>query len=234
MKRALLTACVMALSGCLAMPVLARGRGGSHGGGRGGGHAGGHVAVQHGGHVGHGGYAGHGYDGHGGFGGHGYYGRGYGYGGYGGFFGGYWPFLGWGWGYPYYGGYDNAPYVIDNSGPYVNGPVDYGPGYSAPLPQTPMPVPTAAPATLEVIVPNPQAQLWVGDTQTTTTGTDRVFQTPPLALGSTYAYHLRAVWMDGLMPTIVDRQVQVTPGSRTVIDLGKPTPTNSPSNVIAN
>lgn len=168
-----------------------------------------------------GGRGGYGYGGYGGYGyGRGYGGYGLGYGGYG--YGGYG--LG-------YGGYGGGAY-LDDSASYAPAP-NYYP--AAPVPQVPqMPAPSSAPATLAVIVPNAQAQVWVDGAQTTSKGMERVFQTPPLDPGSSYTYHLRVTWTQGSQPMTVDRQVQVTPGSRTIIDLNNPaTTTSAPADVLA-
>ena len=181
------------------------------------GHAGG-VHAYRGGAYGRGGYA-HGYG----------YGRGYGGGhGYGGYGGGFFGDLvglaspWFGWGYPYYGdyGYDGHPYFDNGYADYYNGgPVDYD-DYHAGIPQTP--AVTSAPVRLEVILPDPQAKLWIQDQPTSETGTDRVFQSPPMNLGTQYAYNLRASWTEDGHPVAVERRVNVTPGMLSIVDLSNP------------
>jgi len=210
---------------CL-MPVSVSARGGGGGGGGGG----------HGGHGGGGHYGGH----YGGFGYGGYglglglgYGLGYGYGGYGygyplasGGYGGY--------GYPYpaaYPGY--APgYQLPLTPYYPDGqfPPPGGPG--GPVP----PMPPAATVHLEVVVPSPQARVWVDGQLTSATGTDRSYVTSPLQKGYSYAYTLRAAWDQGGQQITVERNVQVTPGQTIRVDFtnqqfqaGSATPPPPPS-----
>jgi uncharacterized protein (TIGR03000 family) len=207
---------------------LAFARGGGHGGG---GHGGG----------GHGGYAhsyggGHGYGGYGrGYGGGGYYGRGYGYGGYGGYgYGGFWPGFGLGyglgyglgWGYPYngygygYPAYDYGyTYPYDYSGGYYPGYPNY---YGSAQPAVPATsVATAFPVRLDVMVPDPQAQVWINGQLTQASGTERVFVSSPIEQGYTYTYNMRAAWKQNGHQTTVDRNVQVTPGALIRVDFGQ-------------
>lgn len=217
---------------------VAHGGGGHASGGHGGGgHArvghvggGGHGRVGHGGghaHVGHVGVGNHASVGHAG-GGHagvrrgggyhnGYYhngnrhnyyrgGYGYrrGYGYYSGDFGGYYPWYdngGWYDNYPSDSYYDYPPASYDDESPYV------------------APAATAvSPAYIEVLVPNPQATVWFDGSLTTQTGTDRLFHTPPLTMGSAYSYRIRASWMEGGRAVTQARLVTVSPGQTATVD----------------
>jgi len=190
------------------------GRGGGRGGSWGGGH-GGNIGwgVSIGTPIGSFGI------GHGG----GFYG-GYGYGGYG--YGGY--------GYPSYGYGYSQPYYYDSG---------FGYGYSQPYYDSTYMTPSYNTAgysnfnntmptqsfyqgpngqqgvMLTVTVPAPDAQLWVGDTPLTQqTGTERVFQSPPLSPGSNYYYTLKARWMENGQPVERERTVNVQPGQRVMVD----------------
>lgn len=169
------------------------------------GHGGGHASVSHGGgHPGGGGaHYGGGYSrgGYGyGRGGYGYGGRGYGWGGW---YGGYWP----GWYGDY--GYSYAPDYYGDGGYYP-------PPYAQPMPYAQgNPIPANV-AEVRVIVPDPQATVMFDGNATTQTGTDRLFNTPPLA--GTSQYHIRATWMQNGQPMSQERVVSVTPGHMAVVD----------------
>jgi uncharacterized protein (TIGR03000 family) len=63
------------------------------------------------------------------------------------------------------------------------------------------------------------ATLTIGDHVAKQTGAERVFITPPLAAGKTYAYDLKATWQENGKEKTVTREVIVPLGKRTVIDL---------------
>jgi uncharacterized protein (TIGR03000 family) len=158
--------------------------------------------------------------------GHGGYGRGgYGYGrgfGYGGFYGGFWPgWYGYGYGdYPSYGYYGDGYYP-----PYV------GDGYQQPVfpqQQAPNVMPTA-PVYLEIVVPDPLAQVWIEGQLTSNTGTVREFASPPQTVGTTYTYDVKASWNENGQPKSVDRHITVTPGTTSHIDFTTGGAVSSPS-----
>ncbi len=206
----------------------AKGGGGGHGGGgHGGGHAG-HVGGAHygGGHYGGAHYGGHygGYH-HGGgygrgfyggllYGGLGYYG-GIGYGGlgYGNFgYGG----LGNGAGYysnfAYTPSYNNSYYSYYPSDAYVP-PANYYVQPAAPVDTT---------ATVRLILPDPQAQVWFDGTLTAQKGTERYFTTPPLSAKATY--QVRVVWMQNGQEMTREETVSVTPGQTSLVDFSRARP----------
>jgi len=180
------------------------GGGGFHAGGFGGGHIGGFRGGYHGGYSGHYGYRG------------GYYGyRHYPYwGGYG--------------AYPYYGAYNSYDYssdpnalgaVTEDSGYYGTygdtAPYYSGGGSSLTPPNlgyqsATFPV-TDNSAHVTVNVPA-GAQVWFGGTPTTSTGTVRDYQSPPLTPGRQYAYEIKASWKENGKEVIQAQQVEVTAG----------------------
>ncbi len=178
-----------------------------------GGHGGGHASASHGGggHYGGGHYGcGHYGGGYGrggyGYGGYGYGGRGYGWGGW---YGGFWP----GWYGDY--GYGYAPSYYGDDG-YANPGYYSPPTYAQPMPYA---QPTSIPANIaevRVIVPDPQAAVMFDGHATSQTGTDRLFDTPPLA--GTSQYHIRATWMQNGQQMSQERVVSVTPGQMAVVD----------------
>jgi uncharacterized protein (TIGR03000 family) len=215
----LLAPAVLALGGLLFAPeaVLAQ-----HGHGGGGGGGGGHVSGYHGGgyHGGYG-YGGRGYGYGGGYG----YGRGYGYG-----YGGYYPW--WGGGYwggygPYYGGYYNGDtYVNPNYTTYVQPDTTYvqpDTAYVQPAPQG-----SDNSAGIRVIVPDPNARVWFDGAATTQTGTDRLFNTPPLSAG-THSYRIRATWTQNGREVTQERTVPIAAGRLSIADFTRPQPEALPT-----
>jgi len=79
-------------------------------------------------------------------------------------------------------------------------------------PPTPGPVAAADTAaaclTVTVRVPVPAAEVFVDGVKTAQAGTDRRFESPPLAAGKPYRYDLTARWVEGGVP--VERKVSVT------------------------
>jgi uncharacterized protein (TIGR03000 family) len=127
---------------------------------------------------------------------------GYGYGGYG--YGGY--------GYPSYG-----------YGSYYD-PYDYGyaaPAYTDPgipadaQPYTSVPLDNRAHVTIQV--PNPNADVMIDGTETSTKGMIREFQSPPLAPGQ-YTYEVRATWTENGKAVTQTRKVGVSAGSQSFVN----------------
>jgi uncharacterized protein (TIGR03000 family) len=223
-------ALLLAGAAVLMMPGLSQARGG--GGHGGGGHAGGgHFGGGHsgGGHFAggsfHGAYRGGWYGGHRGgwYGGGNYYGH-HRYGGY-----GYYPYWGYGY-YPYYGSYDSYYPYYDYDYPTYSGSYStYGDvaaddgystpapasGYQALYPSTATVKPDNA-ATISVKVPA-DAQVTFNGTPTTSTGTFRQFESPPLAAGK-YAYDVQARWHENGKEVIQTRQIIVAPGAHVEVD----------------
>jgi uncharacterized protein (TIGR03000 family) len=218
----------------LAPPVQAQHGGhggGGHGGGGGhassgahwsGGHSGAHWSGGHnaghwsGGAVHHGGYY------HGGYGGYYRY--------------GYRPFYGYGLGYwPY--GYSNNYYSNSYySAPYYDSSDTYGvpdssyvtPSYTYPsaqssYPSTELVVPAALnQARLDVIVPDPNAEIWIQGAKTTTTGTRRQYDSPALTPERSYTYTVKCVWSRNGGMVTEQRDVPVTAGATAVVDFTRP------------
>jgi uncharacterized protein (TIGR03000 family) len=74
-------------------------------------------------------------------------------------------------------------------------------------------------AIIEVVLPDPRAEVFVQDAPTRQTGTLRRYVSPPLTLGPEYNYNIRARWTDprGRIQ-IRDRNVTVRAGSEVRID----------------
>jgi hemoglobin len=66
------------------------------------------------------------------------------------------------------------------------------------------------------------AQLWFDDYQTSQTGADRTFETPPLDSGRSYHYQLRARWKEGGHEVDRSRTIHFRPGEHVLLDLHRP------------
>lgn len=135
------------------------------------------------------------YDGYG-------YGRGYGYG-YPGYSSYYYPSYSYGPGYNY--GYWNGGYGYAPS--YGGG---YGPSYAMPTQQD------SSTATVQVKLPDANAEVWFDGQKTRQNGSTRTFTTPPL--DGQYQYQISAAWhQDGRLVT-QERTVSVKPGANVTVD----------------
>jgi len=154
----------------------------------------------------------------------GYYGPRYGYG-YGGYvspyYGGYYR--------PYYGGYSANPYGYWSGSPYGS---FYGvtPYYNSIEYGVPVESSAAAPSIgssqsfysgpaadgnilrFHVVVPKPDAQLWIEDALTKQVGRERDFISPPVEADKNYVYTFRAKWSDNGREITRDKQVKVRVG----------------------
>jgi uncharacterized protein (TIGR03000 family) len=133
-----------------------------------------------------------------GFRGYGYGGLGYPYGGLGDY--GYYPYSDT-YGYPY-----SDTYVVPDTTLYGSSEASE-PSADAP--------PAAIPdqrAHVTVTVP-PNAQVWFNGTLTTSTGSDRHFDSPPLTSGRQYTYDVRATWNQDGQPVTQEQKVTVTAGA---------------------
>src|SRR5438552_1382848 len=78
----------------------------------------------------------------------------------------------------------------------------------------------AQPVYLRVLLPQADAQLRIEDRPTQQTGTSRLFVSPPLEPGQTFAYTLTAVWEPNNYTTITrTRRVLVRAGQEAEVDL---------------
>jgi uncharacterized protein (TIGR03000 family) len=92
----------------------------------------------------------------------------------------------------------------------------------------PAPDPAAAGASeqpmLYVVLPTPDAELWVEDMHTKQTGTTRAFQLPVLIAGTEYAYQMRARWVEGDHTVEQSRTVLFRAGQQVTVDFSAATP----------
>jgi uncharacterized protein (TIGR03000 family) len=146
-----------------------------------------------------------------------------------------WPFAGENWGY--YGGSSRSsvgsyPPSYDTGGSYSPydyptygnlmpaGAGDYGPVSRGANYGTPATVAsTNRPVRVNLSVPA-DAKIWFGGSPTNQTGTDRHFESPPLAAGQEYAYQIRVQWTQDGQDVSRTRRVIVHAGDVINLDLG--------------
>ena len=142
----------------------------------------------------------------------GVYRGGYGYG-YGGIGYGY-PYSSFGYGYPLgYGGIGSPYYGSSYYNSYYP-PITYAP---------PLTIIPAGPAInngaqIEVRLPVADASVTLNGNPTSSTGAQRLFNTPALEAGYAYSYQIAATWMQGGETVRVERTIQVAPGRTTLVD----------------
>jgi uncharacterized protein (TIGR03000 family) len=121
--------------------------------------------------------------------------------------------------YPWY--YNSSPYYYDSYPNYSY----YTPSVQYYAPPNPVAVAPSSfvsdAATIHVMVPDPQARVWFDGNLTSQTGMDRVFNTPPLGLGTTYGYQVRATWMQNGQEVTQERSIAVTPGHEFTVDFNQ-------------
>jgi uncharacterized protein (TIGR03000 family) len=90
------------------------------------------------------------------------------------------------------------------------------------MPVTSTPLAVTRTATIEVRVPDPQAQVTFDGQQTATRGTQRVYATPALHAAKNYHYNVTAIWMKNGRQVKRDLQIGVNAGRRAVVDFTTP------------
>jgi len=118
----------------------------------------------------------------------------------------------------YYGGYYRTPYYYGNRYYYTN-PGYYYSDFAVQLPPTEIRQSFYSDpnvATITVIVPNPDAQVWFDDAATSQRGMERLFHTP--ALQQTGTYSIKARWTENGRTVYQERQVQVQPGQSVTVN----------------
>jgi uncharacterized protein (TIGR03000 family) len=89
--------------------------------------------------------------------------------------------------------------------------------------KTPPPATGDDSAKITVVVPA-DAEVYFDGNDTTQTGTERVFVTPPLVKGTTYSYSIRAVWTEDGSPVEKTRKVSFRAGAQPRVDFTSPLP----------
>jgi uncharacterized protein (TIGR03000 family) len=75
--------------------------------------------------------------------------------------------------------------------------------------------------TLSVRVPQPAAEVFVDGTKTVQTGTDRIFESPPLEAGKPFKYTVTARWVERGQVVEMSKEVTGTPGEVVRVDFGR-------------
>jgi uncharacterized protein (TIGR03000 family) len=73
---------------------------------------------------------------------------------------------------------------------------------------------------LSVKVPQPSAEVFVDGKKTVQTGTDRIFESPPLEAGAAFKYTVTARWVERGQVVESSREVTGTPGEVVRVDFG--------------
>jgi uncharacterized protein (TIGR03000 family) len=110
--------------------------------------------------------------------------------------------------------YDNPSLQPDlrDAGSYGASTPAYPYGYSSVAAQDMAPVQADTVAHITARVPA-NAELWFDGSKTTTTGSVREFQSPPLTPGSRYVYEVRARWKENGHEVTQTQKVEVTAGA---------------------
>jgi len=140
----------------------------------------------------------------------------------GGYGGGYRTGYGYGGGY-YGGGYGYASYPSYNSMPMYG----YSSDYYTPNMMTQQPGTVLSQsfyrgaggnsATVRVILPSADAEIWFDNSATQQRGMERIFHTPGLESGK-YSYTVKAKWNDNGRAVEQERRVEVQPGQMAMVD----------------
>lgn len=121
------------------------------------------------------------------------------------------------------GGYPGffAPYVYPRSSYYYADPyTPHVPAYAPPLSFRVPPV-SASPATIRVVLADPNATVLFDGRPTTSPGTERFFTTPDLTPGGSYHYQLRATWTQDGKQMTREQTIAVSPGRTSDVIFGR-------------
>jgi uncharacterized protein (TIGR03000 family) len=77
------------------------------------------------------------------------------------------------------------------------------------------------PLYLSIKLPQPAAEVFVDGVKTAQTGTDRIYESPPLAAGKEYGYEITARWIEGGATVERKKSVHGKPGEVIRVDLTK-------------
>jgi uncharacterized protein (TIGR03000 family) len=86
----------------------------------------------------------------------------------------------------------------------------------------PAPAPSANCCRVDVRLPHPEAELWVNQTKTQSSGVERTFESPDLADGKEFRYELVAKWQRNGQSYRETRGVVVAGGKSLVVDFTSP------------
>jgi uncharacterized protein (TIGR03000 family) len=75
---------------------------------------------------------------------------------------------------------------------------------------------------VRVVVPTPNAKLWIENVRTRSTGTHRTFISPPLDVGQEYVYTIKSAWLEQGRETTQERKVKVRAGQEILVDFTTP------------
>jgi uncharacterized protein (TIGR03000 family) len=124
-----------------------------------------------------------------------------------------------------YGGFYGSPYYSYSSPSYYTyPPASYQ--YASPAPSAPLvdPAPVADPTTaqIQVVLPNPDAELTFDGARTSSVGRVRLYHTPALDPSRSNSYRIGISWVQDGRAMTDARVVSVAPGRMSVVDFTQP------------
>lgn len=82
---------------------------------------------------------------------------------------------------------------------------------------------------VRIVVPSPNAKLWIENVRTRPTGTHRTFISPPPDVGQGYVYTIKSAWLERGRQITRERKVKVRAGQEVLVDFTVPeAPTERP------
>ncbi len=113
----------------------------------------------------------------------------------------------------YYGGPGYDPYYRGNG-------YGYAPSYydGTQIRQSYYPAPVQDFVNVTVLVPAADAQVWFENKLTTQRGTERLYESPPLAPNHSHTYTIKARWMENGKAVNQERQVNVQAGQNITVN----------------
>ena len=88
--------------------------------------------------------------------------------------------------------------------------------------------PAETAALLEMRVPTPETEIWLGGARTAQRGIVRAFVSPPLVRGERYIYEVHAKWIENGQEVTQIRPVAVCAGERVTVDFTAPATNSRP------
>src|SRR3954452_7773851 len=122
-------------------------------------------------------------------------------------------------GYPTYYNYPNDYFANGND--YYDGSVEVA---ASPPREYVVSRPVGDVARLEIRLPDPQATIWVQGKEIPSSGAVRQFKSPPLDPSHQYTYSVRCEWNNNGKVVSEEREVNVEPNGRSVVDFTRPGP----------
>jgi uncharacterized protein (TIGR03000 family) len=111
---------------------------------------------------------------------------------------------------------------LDNTDPNMTDQYQKAPPKPKGPEKLPAPKPEPGPAQLDFTLTDPYAQVWLDDYLTTSSGTQRHFETPTLEPEKQYSYRMTVVWRQDGQTFRDDRKLLISAKGTTTVDYTKP------------